>query len=64
VWPPRGQTVAMTPTPRPFRKCGLTIRPLDFSSFSRESLFDQLVSEYGSQFTPAEAEFALAAVGY
>lgn len=37
---------------------------LEVSSFSRQGLFDQLTSEYGSGFTPTEAEHALGAVGY
>lgn len=37
---------------------------LDFSAFSRQGLYDQLTSEYGEEFTPAQAEHALAAVGY
>lgn len=37
---------------------------LEFTSFSRQGLYDQLTSEYGSGFTPAQAEHALAAVGY
>jgi hypothetical protein len=37
---------------------------LDFSSFSRQGLYEQLTSEYGEGFTPAQAEHALAAVGY
>lgn len=37
---------------------------LDFSSFSRQGLYDQLTSEYGEQFTHEQAEYALSAVGY
>ncbi|SFI48908.1 MULTISPECIES: Ltp family lipoprotein [Microbacterium] len=37
---------------------------LDMTSFSRSSLYDQLTSEYGSQFTPEQADYALKAVGY
>lgn len=37
---------------------------LDFSSFSRQGLYEQLTSEYGEQFTPDQANHALAAVGY
>ncbi|HCU79038.1 MAG TPA: hypothetical protein DGU37_11170, partial [Microbacterium sp.] len=37
---------------------------LDFTSFSRQGLYDQLTSEYGEQFTPEQAEYALTAVGY
>jgi hypothetical protein len=37
---------------------------LDFSSFSRQGLYEQLTSEYGEGFTPDQAEHALAAVGY
>lgn len=36
---------------------------LDYSSFSRNGLYDQLTSEYGEQFTPDQANYALAAVG-
>ena len=35
---------------------------LDFSSFSRGELFDQLTSEYGDQYTPEQAEYALTQV--
>ncbi len=37
---------------------------LDTMSFSRDSLYDQLTSEYGGQFTKKQAEHALKAVGY
>ncbi|WP_375236616.1 Ltp family lipoprotein [Microbacterium schleiferi] len=37
---------------------------LDFTSFSRQGLYEQLTSEYGEQFTPEQAEYALTAVGY
>lgn len=37
---------------------------LDFTSFSRQGLYDQLTSEYGGQFTPEQADHALSAVGY
>lgn len=37
---------------------------LSFTSFSRQGLYDQLTSEYGEQFTPEQAEYALTAVGY
>lgn len=37
---------------------------LSFTSFSRQGLYDQLTSQYGEQFTPEQAEYALAAVGY
>jgi len=37
---------------------------LDFTSFSRQGLYDQLTSEYGEQFTPEQAQYALTAVGY
>ncbi|MFI8593271.1 Ltp family lipoprotein [Microbacterium sp. NPDC078428] len=37
---------------------------LEFTSFSRQGLFDQLTSEYGEGFTPDQANHALAAVGY
>ena len=36
---------------------------LEFSSFSRQGLIDQLTSQYGSQFTRAEAEYAVDSVG-
>ena len=36
---------------------------LEFSSFSKSGLFDQLTSEYGGQFTPEQANHALKAVG-
>ena len=32
---------------------------LKYSSFSREGLYDQLTSEYGEQFTPEQANYAL-----
>ena len=37
---------------------------LEHSSFSRDRLVDQLSSEYGSQFTPEQAEYAADQVGY
>lgn len=37
---------------------------LDTMSFSRDGLFDQLTSEFGSQFTAEQADAGLAAVGY
>lgn len=37
---------------------------LELTSFSREGLYEQLTSEYGSQFTPEQANAGLAAVGY
>ncbi len=37
---------------------------LDFTSFSRQGLYDQLTSQYGEGFTHEQAEYALAAVGY
>ena len=37
---------------------------LDTMSFSRSSLYQQLTSEYGSQFTKKQAEYALEQVGY
>jgi hypothetical protein len=37
---------------------------LEFSSFSKSGLFEQLTSEYGEQFTPEQANYALKAVGY
>lgn len=36
---------------------------LEFKGFSRDGLYDQLTSEYGEQFTPDQANFALSAVG-
>lgn len=33
-------------------------------SFSRDALYDQLTSEYGSGFTDKQAKHALKAVGY
>lgn len=36
---------------------------LDFQGFSRSGLFDQLTSEYGEQFTPDQANFALDTIG-
>lgn len=36
---------------------------LDYSSFSRSGLFDQLTSEYGEQFTAEQANYALDTVG-
>lgn len=36
---------------------------LEFQGFSRDGLYDQLTSEYGENFTPDQANFALAAVG-
>ena len=32
---------------------------LEYSTFSRDGLFDQLTSEYGSKFSAEEAEYAL-----
>lgn len=37
---------------------------LEFSSFSKEGLIDQLSSEYGSQFTREQAEYAAEQVGF
>ena len=37
---------------------------LEFSSFSREGLIDQLCSEYGDQYTREQAEYAVDQVGY
>lgn len=37
---------------------------LEHSSFSRDRLVDQLSSEYGSQFTPEQAEYAADQVGF
>lgn len=37
---------------------------LEFSSYSRQGLLDQLTSKYGEQFTTEQANFALKAVGY
>jgi hypothetical protein len=37
---------------------------LESSSFSKNSLYEQLTSEYGEQFTPEQAKQALTAVGY
>lgn len=37
---------------------------LESSSFSKSSLFDQLTSKYGEQFTNEQASYALKAVGY
>ena len=37
---------------------------LEFSSFSKSGLFEQLTSKYGGQFTPKQANHALKAVGY
>jgi hypothetical protein len=37
---------------------------LEFSSFSRSGLYDQLTSAYGGQFTPDQANYALSQVGY
>ena len=37
---------------------------LEFSSFSRDGLIDQMTSEYGSQFTQEQAEYAAGQVGY
>jgi hypothetical protein len=36
---------------------------LSFKGFSHDGLYDQLTSEYGEQFTPDQANYALAAVG-
>ncbi|MEV7826363.1 Ltp family lipoprotein [Microbacterium enclense] len=36
---------------------------LEVKGFSRDGLYDQLTSEYGEQFTPDQANFALSAVG-
>lgn len=36
---------------------------LEFKGFSRDGLYDQLTSEYGEEFTPDQANFALSAVG-
>lgn len=36
---------------------------LDISSFSRQGLLDQLTSEYGSQFTPKQAEYGVSQAG-
>ncbi|MGI6020188.1 MAG: Ltp family lipoprotein [Lachnospiraceae bacterium] len=35
---------------------------LDFSAFSRNELYDQLTGEYGDQYTPEQAEYALTQV--
>lgn len=37
---------------------------LEYSSFSRDGLYQQLTSEYGSGFTPEQAAYALKKVGY
>lgn len=37
---------------------------LNYSSFSRDGLYEQLTSEYGEGFTPEQANAGLAAVGY
>ena len=37
---------------------------LNFSSFSKQGLIDQLTSEYGGQFTKEQAEYAIKAIGY
>ena len=37
---------------------------LDLTSFSREALIEQLTSEYGSQFTQEQAEYAVRQIGY
>lgn len=37
---------------------------LELTSFSQQALYDQLTSAYGGQFTPEQANHALAAVGY
>ena len=37
---------------------------LEYSSFSRDGLYRQMTSEYGSQFTPEETNYALSKVGY
>ncbi len=37
---------------------------LELTSFSRQGLYDQLTSKYGSQFTKKQAEYALKQVGY
>ena len=37
---------------------------LDYSSFSRDGLFEQLTSEYGEGFTADQANYALSQVGY
>lgn len=37
---------------------------LNFTSFSRDGLIDQLSSEHGSQFTREQAEYAASQVGY
>ena len=36
---------------------------LDFSSYSRQGLIEQLTSEYGEQFTPEQAEFGVSQTG-
>lgn len=36
----------------------------EYMTFSRQRLIDQLTSEYGSQFTMEQAEYAVSAVGY
>ena len=37
---------------------------LDYSSFSKQGLIDQLTSEYGGLFTEEQAEYAIKAIGY
>jgi hypothetical protein len=37
---------------------------LEYSSFSKQGLFEQLTSEYGEGFTPDQANYALSKVGY
>ncbi len=36
---------------------------LEFSSFSRQGLLEQLTSEYGEQFTPEQAEYGVSTTG-
>ncbi|GEK20389.1 Ltp family lipoprotein [Cellulomonas xylanilytica] len=36
---------------------------LEFTSFSRQGLLDQLTSEYGAQFTPEQAEYGVSQTG-
>lgn len=37
---------------------------MEWGGFSRDALYEQLTSEYGEQFTPEQANYALSKVGY
>ncbi len=36
---------------------------LEFTSFSRQGLIDQLTSQYGDEFTPEQAEYGVSQTG-